>query len=251
MLDGFADLLGIETHLCQAEVEAEVELVWAHVFGESGVVLHPDLADGHRIGVVVEYPADQAVDVVHTVVVEPRIVVVVGEQAKSFVVHVRETVGFGHAVCHIDPEPVHSTVEPEPQRALEVGEHLWVVPVQVGLFGCEQMQIPLSGLAVGPGGACPCGAAENAGPVVGRLVAVFSLAVAEDVAFARRAPGLCGEGFDEPGVLVAGVVGHQVHRDLDAPPVGLGDEQVEGFESAEQRVDIARVGHVVAVVGHR
>ena len=52
-------------------------------------------------------------------------------------------------------------------------------------------------------------------------------------------------------MLRAGVVGHQVHRDLDADRVGRLDEPVERADAAEQRVDVAGVGDVVAVVGHR
>ena len=51
-------------------------------------------------------------------------------------------------------------------------------------------------------------------------------------------------------MLGAGVVGHQVHRDPDATAMRLGDELLERFESAEQRVDVPRVGDVIAVIGH-
>jgi hypothetical protein len=47
------------------------------------------------------------------------------------------------------------------------------------------------------------------------------------------------------------VVGHEVDEDPDAKGVGVGQEPVEGGEVAEQRVDVAEVGHVVAEVGHR
>ena len=49
----------------------------------------------------------------------------------------------------------------------------------------------------------------------------------------------------------AGVVGHQVHRHLDAPCVRRLDQPVQRRHPAEERVDVARVGDVVAVVGHR
>ena len=57
-------------------------------------------------------------------------------------------------------------------------------------------------------------------------------------------------GLQEPRVLVAGVVGHPVDDDPEAAVVGLGDQAVEVGEGAEQRVDVAVVGHVVAEIGH-
>jgi hypothetical protein len=47
------------------------------------------------------------------------------------------------------------------------------------------------------------------------------------------------------------VVGHQVDGHLDAVRRGVGQQRVEAGEVAEDRLDVPRVGHVVAVVGHR
>ena len=57
--------------------------------------------------------------------------------------------------------------------------------------------------------------------------------------------------LDEPRVLVGGVVGHPVEQHADVARVGVGEQAVEGGEVAEQRVDVAVVGDVVAEVGHR
>ena len=81
--------------------------------------------------------------------------------------------------------------------------------------------------------------------------AVGAAAVAEDVALTGVAAGAGGERRLKPGVRGAGVVGDQVHRHLDVARVGRLDEPVERRHPAEQRVDVTRVGHVVAVVGHR
>ena len=62
----------------------------------------------------------------------------------------------------------------------------------------------------------------------------------------RRRPRL-----DEPRVLVAGVVDHQVHDQPHAARVQLGDQLVELRQRAEQRVDVLVVADVVAVVGLR
>ena len=47
------------------------------------------------------------------------------------------------------------------------------------------------------------------------------------------------------------MVGHQVHGDLDVPGVCRADQTVQSVETAEQWIDITRVGDVVAMVGHR
>src|SRR5690606_2153835 len=55
----------------------------------------------------------------------------------------------------------------------------------------------------------------------------------------------------EPRVLVAAVVDHQVHDDLDAALVRLGQQVVEIGQRAVLGVDAAVVGDVVAVVAGR
>ncbi len=140
-----ADVVGVELRPQQPEVEAEVKLVGPQIPGELFVVVHPDLADRDRVRVVVEHRADVAVDVVHAVVVEPRVVVHVGEQHLGLDdLHVGQSRRFGHAVRDVDAEPVDAALQPEPQRLLEVVEDLGVVPVQVGLLGVEQVQVPLA-----------------------------------------------------------------------------------------------------------
>ena len=49
-------------------------------------------------------------------------------------------------------------------------------------------------------------------------------------------------------MLVAGVVGHEVEQDPDAPGGGLGHQPIEIVEGPEVRMDATEVGHVVAPV---
>src|SRR5690606_39487683 len=102
-----------------------------------------------------------------------------------------------------------------------------VGPVQVRLLGGEQVQVPLAGAAVGVLHARPRGPAEDALPVVRRLVAVRAAAAAEVVAGPLRAAGRGGQGGAEPLVLAGGVVRDEVDRDAQAVVVGVGDEAVE------------------------
>jgi hypothetical protein len=71
----------------------------------------------------------------------------------------------------------------------------------------------------------------------------------------EQVPGRrAGAGFDrllEPGVRVGAVVGHDVDDDADAQRVRFLDERLGFGQAAEERVDRAVVGHVVASVGHR
>ena len=134
---------------------------------------------------------------------------------------------------------------------MELLAHVRVVPVQVGLGGVEDVEVPLARHPVGLGDAGPPATAEDRRPVVRGLVAVRALAVAEHVALALEAPRRRREGRAEPRVLAARVVGHQVDEDLQAQLVGRRDERVGVLQGAEARVDVAVVGDVVPRVVHR
>ena len=69
----------------------------------------------------------------------------------------------------------------------------------------------------------------------------------EHVIIAVRA-GRVGAGLLEPGILVAGMVQHVVHVDVDALGLRLVDQVLEIGFRAEFRVDGGVVRHVVAVV---
>ena len=88
-------------------------------------------------------------------------------------------------------------------------------------------------------------------PVVRGQLAVLAGAVAEQVAGAFGAAVASGQRRLEPGVVARGVVRHQVDDDPDAAAVRLCEHRVEVRQRAEQRVDIAVIGHVVAAVALR
>ncbi len=170
------------------------------VLSPAGVVEHPHLADGHRIRKVIHHPADVAVNVVHVGMVESR--VAVAEHPRPHLdVGVRQARWLGHAVRHVDTETVDAAFQPEPQRLLQVVEYLRVVPVEVRLFGVEEMQIPLARLTVRLGHPGPGQPAEHRLPVVRRLRSTGSATVAEDVAVARGAARFGGQRFLKPRML--------------------------------------------------
>jgi len=251
VLDRRADLGGVEIGSHQTKIEAQVQLVRTQVLGEVRILEHPDLADGHRVGVIIEHRADAAVDPVHAVMVEARIVFAQGQHRQLRITHVGQPRRFGHAVRHVDPEAVDAAVEPEPQGPFQIGGHLGVLPVQVGLLGIEQVQVPLAGGAIGFGDPGPGRAAEHRHPIVRRECPADPAAVAEQVALPRRAARATGQCRTEPRMLRAGVVGYQIHGDLDAGAVRGIDQPVQRGHAAEQGIHITRVGHVITVIGHR
>ncbi len=144
---------------------------------------------------------------------------------------------------HVDAEAVGAPVQPEAQDAVELGGDLGVAPVPVGLLRREHVQVPLAVADPAPGRA-----AEHGVPVVGRLAAVGATAVGEVEAGAGRAAGRALQRLTEPRVLAGAVVGDDVEQHLDAEPPRGRHQQVELGEVTEERVDVAVVGHVVAVV---
>src|SRR5690606_15517368 len=57
--------------------------------------------------------------------------------------------------------------------------------------------------------------------------------------------------FDEPRVLVGGVVGDEIEQQLETAGMRLRQQAVEVVERAEHRFDAAIIGYVVSEIGHR
>jgi hypothetical protein len=154
-------------------------------------------------------------------------------------------------VGDVDAEAVDAPVEPERDDGEELLAHLLVVPVEVRLGRVEDVEVPLAGGAVGLGDPAPAAAAEERRPVVGRELAVLTAAVAEEVAGPLGAARRGRQRRLEPRVLARGVVGHEVDQDPEPELVRCRDEGVGVVEGAEDGVDVAVVGDVVARVVHR
>ena len=249
--DDLTQFVRVPRRLQILEVERLAEFVGPGVQGAAGV-RDPCLGDGGAGRAVgVEDAAPLAVDLVDLVTV------VVGVAARRHAVQsqfadrfeiadVAQRLGevLGEGVGDVHPEAVHTPVGPEAQGGAEVGADLLVVPVEVGLLGGEEVQIPLAVGHPGPGTA-----PEHRLPVGGREFAVRAASGAEDVTVPGGGPGTRPQRLLEPPVLVRGVVGDDVDDDLQPEPVRLGGHPVEVVERAQARVDIAVVGDVVAAVG--
>jgi hypothetical protein len=191
----------------EVELERGVQLVEAQVSSQAFVVGHPGLGDEDPFWrIAIRHSAPPSVDVVHAVLVPGWVGLVVLDQPWCGIVSwaaVGQSVGLHQSVRDVDAEAVDALVEPERQDVLEFGEYLRVLPVEVGLAWCEEVQVPLTVGHPGPGGS-----AEDALPVVGRQRSVGAETIAKVVAL----PGLwvAGECGDEPPVLIGAVVGHDV-----------------------------------------
>ena len=147
-------------------------------------------------------------------------------------------------VDRIQAHAVHALVEPEAHVVQRRGAHRRVVEIEVGLRRQEVVQVVLAASRF----PLPGHAAEQRQPVVGR--AAVRLRIGPDVpvglvvaaAFAALA---------EPRVLARRMAEDLVDHHADAESVGLRQQAVEVVEGAEQRIDVAIVGDVVAEVGHR
>jgi len=78
---------------------------------------------------------------------------------------------------------------------------------------------------------------------------VGAASITEDVARSLGAARARPCGGPEPGVLVGGVVRHQVDDHAQARVMGLQQQAVEILERAEQRIDGAVIRDIVAGVG--
>ena len=203
---------------------------------------HGRLAHRHAVVVGEHVVAELRQELVHagTVLVEAqapgagRHEVVVGEP--------RHLAGEGDDVL---AEAVDAHVEPEAQDVLDLGAHLWVVHVEVGLALGEDVQVPL----VEGGLVLPCATLEEAVPVVGRrghAVAVAAAVAPDVVVVVGVVPA--GAALLEPRVLDRGVVDHEVHDHLEAAPVRAVEYLPEDVEVAVLGVDALVVGDVVAIV---
>ncbi len=145
----------------------------------------------------------------------------------------------------IDPEAIHTAVEPESEYTIEEAPDFRVLPVEVGLALIKDMEIPLAGGSIRVRDPRPCGAAEDRLPVVGRKLAVLAQAIAEHIARSLGRARSRGQGRLEPLVLLGGVVGNQVNNDAQAQVVSSGNQCLSLSKRAEHGVNVAVIRHIV------
>ena len=152
----------------ELEVERGVHFVGPQIEREALRVLEPDLTDEDSLaGVRACESAPGAIDVVQLASVRE------GMRRWSAVgVEVWQSPVFEEQRGRVDSHPRHATVEPEAQDVLVLSADVVVLPVEVGLLGREEMQIPLIRRAVFVVRPRPGAAAEDGQPVVRRELAM-------------------------------------------------------------------------------
>lgn len=229
------------------EVERLVQLVPPHVQSSTGHTRRPRLGDPDPLaGVLVQHLPPGPVDLVDPVLVEEG-QHLVAQQLQLLVTPRSGSPAAFTSPCATsirNPSTPRSSQNRSTDRKLVL--HGRVFPVEVGLLGSEQMEVPLPVLDPRPRGA-----AEDRLPVVRRLLSRLALPRAEVEALAQRGPRTFPQRLLEPFVLVGAVVGNEVHDDPQVQRVRFADDGVGVVQGAEHGVDGPVVGDVVAGVGLR
>ncbi|MNN07338.1 hypothetical protein D3C81_1201620 [compost metagenome] len=218
-------------------------------------VLRRDLAQAHRPRVLVQQGAQllQERQVLRLGVVV--IVVLVGVRVVRAEAAADALVGrLGRVVAQlrvmeaevdrIQAEAIHAPVQPEAHVVQGRLLHLRMVEIQIRLVHQEVVQVVLLAARL----PLPGATAEQRQPVVGRgaVLARIHPHIPVRLRIAAVLPALA-----EPGMLDRGMAEHLVDHHLQAQAMSLGQQPVEVVKAAEQRIDIAVVGDVIAEVGHR
>ncbi len=244
-LHALTELRGVPRAHDEIEVEGLVQLVGPHVRGGLYGARRPRLGDEHELAawlVAVRQRTPGAVDVVDVGLMQHR------RGGVELGVVVRQPGRLEEAVRHVDAESVDAAVEPVPQHPLEVRRQLRVPPVEVGLPGVEEVQVPLPRRPVGRAHARPRGAAKHRPPVVGRLVPVRPAPVPEEKPSPMRSVRRLPQGGPEPLVLGRAVVRDEIEQDTELACVRGVDQSLERRVAPENVRDPAVVGDVVATV---
>ena len=145
----------------------------------------------------------------------------------------------------VQAQAVHAKRQPEVHDARDLAAHARIVVVEVRLVGIEAVPVIGPGLAVvGPVGVLEILEDDARLPV-------FFRGVAPDVVVAPGRARAGRAGTLEPGVLLGGMVDHELGDDLEAPGMGLAQEFLEILERAVVGMDAVIIRDVVAVVTQR
>ena len=145
----------------------------------------------------------------------------------------------------VEAQAIDTQIEPEVHDVGDSAKHPWAIEIEIRLVRIETM--PVIGLRLRiPGPVRLLGVQKNdAG------IEEFLIGIAPDVIVAPRRARRGAPRALEPGVLVRGVVDHQLGDDAQPAPVRLANKALEIGHAAIGRVDVLVVGDVVAVVAQR
>ena len=144
----------------------------------------------------------------------------------------------------VQPESIHSHLQPKPHHIPHLFPHARVVVIQVGLVTEKTVPVVLLRNRV-PGPVGKLGVQKyDPGPLIFRVRVTPHIPVAPGI-FPRAA------GFLEPRVLVRSVIQHHLNDDPDSALVRSAEKQLEIVERAVGGMNRPVVGNVVAIIAQR
>src|SRR6185437_4206215 len=144
----------------------------------------------------------------------------------------------------IEAEAVDAARQPELGGAGERVDHRRMAQIEGRLARQEMMEVVLAPARL----PAPGGAAEYREPIAGWRAVRARIAPHIPVV-ARR--GAAGPAVAEPRMLVGGMAADEIDQHFDSERMGALDQPVKIVERAEDRIDRAMIGHVIAEVAHR
>ena len=148
----------------------------------------------------------------------------------------------GHGV---EPQAVDPEIEPEPHDVDHRAEHPRIVEIEIGLMRIEPVPVISLGHRV-PSPIRLFGIdKDDAG------IEKFLVGVAPHVEIAQVGARIGVARALEPGMLIRGVIDHELGDDPQIAAVRLADKLLEVVHPPVGRVDVLVVGNVVAVVAQR
>ena len=157
---------------------------------------------------------------------------------------IADRIHLGKHVEHIKAEAVDSFVHPEAEDVRHLFSDSRVLPVEIGLFLTEEMEVEF--IAVSD--SLPCASGKGGFPVGRRKE--FSLPafpLADDVVIPVRAVRGFHR-FAEPGMLDRGMIDHHIHDHLQIPFVAFLHQPLKVLHRAELLVDRPVVADVISVI---
>ena len=151
----------------------------------------------------------------------------------------------GDEVDDVLPESVHAHIQPEAHDALDLFADFGVVHVQVRLFFGKNVKIVLFSLLV----VLPGDPLKLAVPVVGRkLLLAFKAGLAPDVIVAVGVVLASLAALYEPGMLVRGVIDHQIQQHFEPQLMRAVQHFFELLQRPVFGMYVLVIGDVIAVI---
>jgi len=148
------------------------------------------------------------------------------------------------AVENVQPEAIHTLIQPIAEDVQHGSAHIGIAPVQVGLLLSKHVKIILTQLLI----ELPARSTKHGFPVIwhtatrGRIPPDIPVMVRIAAGHARLL---------EPAVLVRGMIEHQVEDDMDVTLMRLSEQPVEVLQITKFRVDRVVIRNVISKVSIR